>query len=45
VVASAARLQSVLGWQASANTEEMVRSAWEGWVAMGRTAPVAVATD
>jgi UDP-glucose 4-epimerase len=45
VVASAARLQSVLGWQASADTEEMVRSAWEGWVAMGRTAPVAVATD
>jgi UDP-glucose 4-epimerase len=39
VVASSTRLQSVLGWRASEDVEQMVRSAWEGWVAMGRTAP------
>jgi UDP-glucose 4-epimerase len=43
VVASSTRLQSVLGWRASEDTEQMVRSAWAGWVAMGRTAPAAAA--
>lgn len=32
VVASAEKVEGELGWQASHGVEDMVRSAWEGWV-------------
>lgn len=36
VVAAADRIADVLGWRARWGVEDMVRSAWEGWVGQGR---------
>lgn len=35
VVAAVDRIRDVLGWEARLGVEEMVRSAWHGWTAMG----------
>lgn len=37
VVASADRIREALGWSAKYDVEEMVASAWEGWMAATRT--------
>jgi len=36
VVASAARIEQALGWRAQWDVEDMVASAWEGWVRLER---------
>ena len=36
VVADVRRIEAALGWTASHDLEDMVRSAWEGWLHLGR---------